>query len=242
MSPEIVRWIKVVVMRTLKEKNLTRLDVSTLISAGNLGYVQALSRFDPGRQLKFKTFAEYRIKGAVLDEVRKMIGDERCKNKRPRKVDDFDYTTISDMGVAQSETESNMDIRNFLDNVPLTLREVQILRCRMYGMNLKEIARKFKFSESRASQLLASIKKEVYTYYREEGGINFKLTTTVCPACQHENIISDRVNVFSCDSCDVTYKLNNGSPIVVSEEQSVAQSEEEGDEDFFEDKIHAMGH
>ena len=73
MNQAVVKWIKIVVMRTLREKGLTRLDISTLISAGMLGYSQCLKRFDPGRGVKFKTFAEYRIKGAVLDEVRKML-------------------------------------------------------------------------------------------------------------------------------------------------------------------------
>lgn len=41
-----------------------------LVSAGIMGLVQASNRFDPARNLKFKTLAEHRIRGAMLDYLR----------------------------------------------------------------------------------------------------------------------------------------------------------------------------
>ena len=41
-----------------------------LVSAGIVGLVQAANRFDPTRNLKFKTLAEHRIRGAMLDYLR----------------------------------------------------------------------------------------------------------------------------------------------------------------------------
>lgn len=214
MDAKISKWIKIVVMRTLREKNLTRLDISTLISAGMLGYVQARNRFDPQRGVKFKTFAEYRIKGAVLDEVRKMIGDERCKTKRPRRVDNYDYTLIGDNGNTQKNMDSTIDLQHFMKYIPLDNREHEILHCRVIGMNLREISQKFGFSESRASQLLAKIKKDVYVYYRGEMNFNFKLTTHVCPACKNENCVSDASDSFKCDHCDADLIIVNEHPIL----------------------------
>lgn len=220
MTPEIVRWIKIVVLRTLKEKNLTRLDTQMLISAGMLGYSQCLKRFDPTMNVKFKTFAEYRIKGAVLDEVRKMIGDERAKTKRPMRVDweTADFEALSDDGNTMRVMEGGVDIENFAVNIDLSARELDILRCRIEGYSIREIAHTFDFSESRASQLLARIKKVVYTFYRERGGINFGLATHMCPACQGENIVSDKTPEFTCDICDSKLELKDGTPILVSEQ------------------------
>jgi RNA polymerase sigma factor for flagellar operon FliA len=45
-------------------------DVNDLISAGCIGLLSAVERFDPERGLNFGTFAEFRIKGAILDELR----------------------------------------------------------------------------------------------------------------------------------------------------------------------------
>jgi len=219
MTPEIVKWIKIVVLRTLKEKNLTRLDTSVLISAGMLGYSQALKRFDPGRNVKFKTFAEYRIKGAVLDEVRKMIGDERAKTRRPMRVDDFDFALISDDGNANKQMDSGIDIQRFACLIALSPRELDILRCRIEGKSIREIATEFEFSESRANQLLAKIKKAVYAYYRKDGPLGFGLTTHLCPVCQSENIVSDKATEFRCDVCDERLVIQDGVPIAAMEEE-----------------------
>jgi RNA polymerase sigma factor (sigma-70 family) len=214
LDAKITKWIKIVVMRTLREKNLHRLDISTLISAGNLGYSQALKRFDPERGVKFKTFAEYRIKGAVLDEVRKMIGDERCKTPRPRKVDDFDFSHLPEAASTQTIIESTIDFEKFMKHVPLDEREKEMLTCRVLGMNLREISHKFGFSESRASQLLTKIKREVYRWYRTDGRLNFDLVTHICPSCSGESCVSDHIDRFKCDVCDSDLMIVDGVPIL----------------------------
>jgi RNA polymerase sigma factor FliA len=43
-----------------------------LWSAGALGLLEAARRFDPERDVRFETFAEHRIRGAMLDEMRRM--------------------------------------------------------------------------------------------------------------------------------------------------------------------------
>ncbi len=47
-----------------------RVDVQDLISAGCVGLLTAIDRFDPSRGKPFEVFAEWRIKGAILDELR----------------------------------------------------------------------------------------------------------------------------------------------------------------------------
>lgn len=46
-------------------------DLDNLMSAGTLGLVEATSKFDPERGIQFKTYAYIRIRGAVLDEMRR---------------------------------------------------------------------------------------------------------------------------------------------------------------------------
>lgn len=46
-------------------------DVENLESAGTLGLVEAANKFDPERGIKFETYAYTRIRGAVLDELRR---------------------------------------------------------------------------------------------------------------------------------------------------------------------------
>lgn len=48
------------------------LDADDLASVGVIGLMDALARYDPGRGVQFKTYAEFRIRGAMLDEIRSM--------------------------------------------------------------------------------------------------------------------------------------------------------------------------
>ena len=53
-----------------------------LISAGIMGLLDAVDRFDPSRQVQFKTYAEFRIRGAILDELRSMDWVPRSTRKK----------------------------------------------------------------------------------------------------------------------------------------------------------------
>lgn len=49
-----------------------QIELDDLISAGTIGLIQAVDRYDPSRNLKLKTFAEHRIRGAMLDYLRQL--------------------------------------------------------------------------------------------------------------------------------------------------------------------------
>jgi RNA polymerase sigma factor for flagellar operon FliA len=51
-----------------------------LIGAGTLGLIDAMDRYDPSKSERFETFAEFRIKGAILDELRRY--DLMARNAR----------------------------------------------------------------------------------------------------------------------------------------------------------------
>jgi RNA polymerase sigma factor for flagellar operon FliA len=65
-----VRFVAVRTMRTLHG----RLDLDELVALGNVGLVEAASRFDPNRGVAFTTFATYRIRGAILDGLQQQRG------------------------------------------------------------------------------------------------------------------------------------------------------------------------
>ena len=46
------------------------IDVEDLIQSGMIGLMEAAEKFDPSKEVKFKTFAELRIRGAMLDDLR----------------------------------------------------------------------------------------------------------------------------------------------------------------------------
>ena len=50
----------------------SHVDEQDLVSYGLLGLIGAIERFDPGREIKFETFAMARIRGAIIDELRSL--------------------------------------------------------------------------------------------------------------------------------------------------------------------------
>jgi RNA polymerase sigma factor for flagellar operon FliA len=58
------------------------LDAQDLISVGVIGLMDALNKYDPTREAKFKTYAEFRIRGAMLDEIRSMDWVPRSVHER----------------------------------------------------------------------------------------------------------------------------------------------------------------
>ena len=53
------------------------IDVGDLVQDGVLGLIDAAHRFDEGRGIKFETFAERRVRGAMIDALRRDARPER---------------------------------------------------------------------------------------------------------------------------------------------------------------------
>ena len=62
-------------------------EVDDLISVGVLGLMDAISKYDPTRGAKFKTYAEFRVRGAILDELRSMDWVPRSIRQKASNVD-----------------------------------------------------------------------------------------------------------------------------------------------------------
>ena len=62
-------------------------DEQDLVSYGLLGLIGAIERFDPGREIKFETFAMARIRGAIIDELRSLDWVPRSVRTRARQIE-----------------------------------------------------------------------------------------------------------------------------------------------------------
>lgn len=63
-----------------------RVAYDEMVSAGMLGLVLAVDSFDAGRRLAFSTYAIPRIRGAILDELRRVDGRSRTRRTRHRAL------------------------------------------------------------------------------------------------------------------------------------------------------------
>jgi len=86
-------------------KNPFSLDIEDLTSAGAMGLLSALKRYDPSRDIKFRTFAEYRIRGMMLDEIRAMDWVPRSIRARREQIRQIVDGHIQKNGISPSMEE-----------------------------------------------------------------------------------------------------------------------------------------
>lgn len=65
----------------------SNIELQDLINAGVLGLLDAIDKFDPERNVKFKTYAEVRIRGAILDSLRNLDWAPRSLRKKSRDLE-----------------------------------------------------------------------------------------------------------------------------------------------------------
>ena len=63
------------------------IEVDDLISSGVIGLMDAIEKYDPSRDNKFKTYAEFRIRGAILDELRTQDWVPRSVRDKAKKIE-----------------------------------------------------------------------------------------------------------------------------------------------------------
>ncbi len=139
-------------------------DGDDLASAAYLGLIDAVDRFEPGRGVPFEAYAGLRIRGAIIDELRRT--GERARNasaeESPRTVsldgllegDWHEAVAVVDDGV--DEVFEHEDLRGrvegALDGLPPRQREV-LARYYADSLTLREAGARMGISEARACQL-----------------------------------------------------------------------------------------
>lgn len=87
-------------------------ELNDLINTGIIGLIEAFNNFDPGRGVKFETFAVPRIRGAILDELRALDWVPRSTRAKARSMDRALMKLENELGREPSENElaRRMDI------------------------------------------------------------------------------------------------------------------------------------
>ena len=75
------------IARRIHERLPESVSLEDLISTGIVGLISAIDRFDPGHNVKLKTYAEYKIRGAILDSLRGLDWAPRQQRKRVKQIE-----------------------------------------------------------------------------------------------------------------------------------------------------------
>ncbi len=98
------------------------LELNDIIQIGVLGLLDAVNKFDETKEVKFKTYAEFRIKGAILDELRKEDILPRYKREVVKRVDNAINKLSSKLMREPTEEEIANELNMSIDEVFEALR------------------------------------------------------------------------------------------------------------------------
>lgn len=100
-----------------------------MISAAMVGLVDAANKFDPSKGVKFKTFAEYRVRGAIFDEMRKLDWFSRSMRDKQNLLAQTMLQLERKFGRSPEEAEMAVEMAMTIDEYHDLLIQVSHLGC-----------------------------------------------------------------------------------------------------------------
>ncbi|MFQ5353538.1 MAG: sigma-70 family RNA polymerase sigma factor [Thermodesulfobacteriota bacterium] len=98
----------------------SHIDVNDLMSAGTIGLLESIDKFDATRGIKFKTYASIRIRGAIMDELRGMDWMTRSMREKSNLL----KKAYNEIERRKGGPASEKDVADFLDLSVEALREL----------------------------------------------------------------------------------------------------------------------
>ena len=119
-----------------------------LVSYGTFGLIDAITRYEPSREVKFESYAMARIRGAIIDEL---MTDEEG-GSAPRLVDTLQDANALDPQAMAEHGEARQLLARAVEQLP-DREKVVVSLYYFEGLTLADIGRVLGVTESRICQL-----------------------------------------------------------------------------------------
>ncbi|MDG2048619.1 MAG: FliA/WhiG family RNA polymerase sigma factor [Myxococcota bacterium] len=158
----------------------SHIDLDDLYSTGVIGLIDAIDKYDPEKNCKFKTYAEFRIKGAILDQLRSLDWVPRSVRQKSRKLEHAYGEIEQRLGRAATDDEVADSLGLEIDKFHTMLNQVRGISM----VNLEEV--RGTNSDGDRTGTFADIIEDVHS---ENPFASLKLLET-------KNVISDTIGVL----------------------------------------------
>ena len=158
----------------------SHIDLDDLYSTGVIGLIDAIDKYDPEKNCKFKTYAEFRIKGAILDQLRSLDWVPRSVRQKSRKLERAYGEIEQRLGRAATDDEVADSLGLEIDKFHTMLNQVRGISM----VNLEEV--RGTNSDGDRTGTFADIIEDVHS---ENPFASLKLLET-------KNVISDTIGVL----------------------------------------------
>ena len=115
--------------RRIHERLPQHVELDDLVSAGIVGLIDAFSKFDRDKKVQFKSYAQFRIRGAILDSLRTLDWSPRELRRKGRAVEEALRIVTQRLGRSPLEQEIAAELK-------LTLAEYQALLGDLKGLEI----------------------------------------------------------------------------------------------------------
>ncbi len=88
----------------------SNIEFDDLVSSGVIGLMDAIDKYDPTRDNKFKTYAEFRIRGAILDELRAQDWVPRSVREKAKQLERTHVRLEQQLGRLPTEDELTKEL------------------------------------------------------------------------------------------------------------------------------------
>jgi len=117
----IVRYIA----RRIHERLPQHVEMEELVSAGVLGLMDAFRKFDPEKKVQFRSYAQFRIRGAILDSLRTLDWSPRDLRRKGRAIEQAIRDLTARLGRSPSEHEIASELQMELGDYQQLLGELK---------------------------------------------------------------------------------------------------------------------
>jgi len=124
--------------RRIHERLPQHVELDDLISAGVVGLIDAFSKFDHGKNVQFKSYAQFRIRGAILDSLRTLDWSPRELRRKGRAVEEAIRAVTLRIGRAPSEPEIATEMKVSLADYQILLGDLKGLEIGSLNMERSE--------------------------------------------------------------------------------------------------------
>lgn len=117
------------IARRIHDKLPESVSLDDLVSTGVVGLITAVDNFDPSQNVKLKTYAEYKIRGAILDSLRELDWAPRQKRKKAKQIEAA--ISVAEQRLHRTPTEDEI-----ARELSLTLDEYHVWLVEVRGVNI----------------------------------------------------------------------------------------------------------
>jgi RNA polymerase sigma factor FliA len=113
------------IARRIQERLPENISLEDLISTGVVGLISAIDNFDASHNVKLKTYAEYKIRGAILDSLRGLDWAPRQKRRKAKQIESAIATAEQRLKRAPGEEEIAEELKVSLSEYHEWLVEIR---------------------------------------------------------------------------------------------------------------------